>query len=33
MNRGQGEELTQGVSLENNQAIEQQHQQNIELAI
>ncbi len=33
MNNGQGTELTQGISLENDQAIEQQHQQDIELAI
>lgn len=33
MNNGQCTELTQGISLENNQANELQHQQDIELAI
>ena len=33
MNNGQGTELTQGISLENNHANELQHQQDIELAI
>lgn len=33
MNDGQGKELTQGISLENTQANELQHQQDIELAI
>lgn len=33
MNNGQGKELTQGISLENNQANELQHQQDMEHAI